>query len=88
MHCNSLTSLIIFLQKEELTDFDRFKLYKLKQRVNKIVQKKFERLRAKAKRDAKAARPKPTPKNKDATAKRNKKKKVKRTKSKEAKAKK
>jgi len=50
-------------KKEDMTDFDRFKLYKTKQRLNKIVEQKFQRLKAKTKREA----PKPvkTPKKKD-----------------------
>ncbi|RWS26223.1 60s ribosomal protein L14-like protein [Leptotrombidium deliense] len=64
-------------KRKTLTDYERFKVYKLKQRVNKLVKSKFERLRAKAKREA----PKPsiTPKKTD---KKKKKKRVKKDKKK------
>ena len=42
-----------------MTDFDRFKLYKIKQRINKLINKKTEKLCALEKRRRKAAR-KPT----------------------------
>ncbi|CAG2177554.1 unnamed protein product [Oppiella nova] len=44
--------------KRQMTDFDRFKLYKLKQRVNRAVNRKFVVLKAKASKDLKEKRQK------------------------------
>ena len=68
------TNILILPQRSEMTDFDRFKLYKTKQRVNRSVAAVFRKLKTKArkerpKRKIVAAKPK-----KDL----NKKKKVKR----------
>lgn len=42
------------MQRAELTDFERFKLYKVKQRINRLVDDKFRDLKSKAKKEQKA----------------------------------
>ncbi|XP_054164384.1 60S ribosomal protein L14-like [Oppia nitens] len=42
-----------FNLKQEMTDFDRFKLYKLKQRVNRAIDRKFRVLKAKSTKETK-----------------------------------